>query len=146
MHFVSYRIALLAKGEQALPLNPLKHRTIIKINGVIVKNKVSNKRQHRVEIQLSTKEREQIQSVHQSVPLARLIRNICLDKSDSSQTVINAADPKLIAQISAIGNLLNQATKLANHQKKSGLALDSAKLLLAIKAAEKALSEVRDAA
>lgn len=111
-----------------------------------MKKKIKTKRPNRVEIQLSDCELNKIKSINSNIPLARLIRETCLHESETVRKVVRTADPQLIAQIAAIGNLLNQATKIANHQKKSGKPIDTARLLLAIKSVEKSLSEVSHAA
>lgn len=64
-------------------------------------------------------------------------KNITIVKRENTNHEI--ADPALLRQLSSIGNLLNQATRIANTQVKAGHPLEAARLSISILAAEKAL-------
>jgi hypothetical protein len=95
-------------------------------------------RDKEVKIRLTQQEKDKLKLKAGKLSLSKYMRDVSLGH-DLDNCVIQVSDPALVRQISAIGNLLNQALRAANYQVKAGYPLDSARLNVAIKSAQRAL-------
>ncbi|MDK9749314.1 hypothetical protein, partial [Vibrio sp. D409a] len=80
-----------------------------------------------------------------NIPLSKFMREFCLGNELPSNSISETADPKLIAQLSSIGNLLNQALRLANSEAKAGYSLNTMRLMLVVERTQKSLEELKNA-
>nr|WP_052679384.1 hypothetical protein [Vibrio parahaemolyticus] len=72
------------------------------------------------------------------------MREFCLGNELPSNSISVTADPKLLAQLASIGNLLNQALRLANSEAKAGYSLNAMRLMLAVERTQKSLGELKN--
>lgn len=100
-------------------------------------------RDKEVKIRLTQQGKDNLKIKAGKLSLSKYMRDVSLGH-DLDNCVIQVSDPNLIRQISAIGNLLNQAIRVANTQVKAGYPLDAARLKMSIQAAQVALEGLQN--
>ena len=100
------------------------------------------KRTKKIMLRLTESEYQKI-SENCQMPIARFIRETALGNAIIRRIVPPKVDPKLIRQISFIGNNLNQLTKLT-HQKNNNNELDNLTLLSELALIRQSLDELKN--
>ncbi|MDE1255374.1 plasmid mobilization protein, partial [Vibrio aestuarianus] len=85
-----------------------------------------------IKVRLTPEQKEEVINKKGALSVSAYVRNAVLDSNNQDRKIILVADPGLVSQLAAIGNLLNQSVRIANIQTKSGYPLDCEKLLMAI--------------
>ncbi len=101
-------------------------------------------RTKQIKIRVNSEEEKELLNRANNIPLSKYMREFCLGNELPSHAVTKTADPKLLKELSAIGNLLNQAMRVANTELKSGYSVNVMRLILVIERSQKALEELKD--
>lgn len=102
-------------------------------------------RTKQIKIRVNSEEEKELLKRANNIPLSRYMREFCLGNELPRNAVIKTADPKLLKELSAIGNLLNQAMRIANSEFKGGYPVNVMRLLLVIERSQKSLEALEDA-
>ncbi|MBF7691738.1 plasmid mobilization protein [Acinetobacter pollinis] len=100
------------------------------------------KRQKEIKIRLTDEEHQKLLDRCTAESLASWIRETCLGKKPTKQSKILEVDPKLLRQLSGIGNNLNQIARLINQQSKSNSVIDRIAVITALSGIEKELKRL----
>lgn len=102
-------------------------------------------RTKQIKIRVNSEEEKELLRRANNIPLSRYMREFCLGNELPSHAVTKTADPKLLKDLSAIGNLLNQAMRIANSEFKGGYPVNVMRLTLLIERTQKSLEALEDA-
>lgn len=111
----------------------------------MVKKLDTENRTKQIKVRVNSEEEKELLKRANNIPLSRYMREFCLGNSLPRHAVIKTADPKLLKELSAIGNLLNQAMRVANTELKSGYSVSVMRLILVIERSQKSLEALEDA-
>lgn len=120
---------------------------------MVIKLKVNrSKRDKEINVRVSHDEKEKIRK-NAKGNMANFMRALALGHEapePRNVTIINrnvgnyeVADPQLLTQIAALGNLLNQALKLANREAKMGYSLNVVRLMAVIESTKVSLEKLK---
>ncbi len=111
----------------------------------MVKKLNTENRTKQIKVRVNSDEEIELLKRANNIPLSKFMREFCLGNELPSNSISVTADPKLIAQLSSIGNLLNQALRLANSEAKAGYSLNAMRLMFAVESTKKSLEELKNA-
>lgn len=102
-------------------------------------------RTKQIKVRVNSDEEKELLKRANNIPLSKFMREFCLGNELPSNSISETADPKLLAELASIGNLLNQALRLANSEAKAGYSLNVIRLMAAIESTQKILGELKNA-
>ncbi|EKO3392665.1 hypothetical protein OMA37_004516 [Vibrio fluvialis] len=139
-------VQIACKGD---PLDPLHHFVMLKETphnkNKMVKKLNTENRTKQIKVRVNSDEEIELLKRANNIPLSKFMREFCLGNELPSNSISVTADPKLLAQLSSIGNLLNQALRLANSEAKAGYSLNAMRLMLVIESTQRSLEELKNA-
>ncbi|EJG1072020.1 TPA: hypothetical protein ACGSUT_004847 [Vibrio parahaemolyticus] len=112
-------------------------------NNMVIKLNTEN-RTKQIKVRVNSEEEKELLKRANNIPLSKFMREFCIGNDLPANTVTETADPKLLNELSAIGNLLNQAMRVANTELKSGYSVNVMRLILVIERAQKSLEGLKD--
>jgi hypothetical protein len=102
---------------------------------------MTEKRNKSIKIRLFESELAELNEKKTGNELARWMRETCLGKKTKRRNPPVNVDPKLLRQLAAIGNNINQVARQCNNNLASSDALD---VIIRLDAIEQVIKEVRD--
>lgn len=112
--------------------------TTIEKQNLVMTKKETLKRQKEIKIRLTHEEHEELLNLCTTGSLASWMRETCLGEKRKKQVL----DPKLLRQLSGIGNNLNQIARLMNQQSKSNSVIDRIAVITALSGIENELKRL----
>ncbi len=110
---------------------------------MVIKLNTEN-RTKQIKVRVNSEEEKELLKRANNIPLSKFMREFCIGNDLPANIVTETADPKLLKELSAIGNLLNQAMRVANTELKSGYSVNVMRLILVIERSQKTLEELKD--
>lgn len=102
------------------------------------------KRTKEIKIRMTDAEHKALLDRCSKPSLAAWMRETCLGEKKTKRSQIQEVDPKLLRQLAAIGNNLNQIARIINQQSKTDTVLDRVAVITALSCIERELQLVRD--